>query len=205
MAQLTLEIVEGPAAGRQIPLTGPVDIGREPTLSLPLDDTQVSRRHARIAETNGRAVVEDLGSTNGTFVNDQPIHSPRELQPGDRIRLGLTVIEMRSAQQIAARPSAVQAIPQQATAVGQDLGAVLQPVPESQLPGAQPTNAPAFAALETPAAYVPPEIAGNEEAISDYNTIASLVDTRVKRQDTVTIFAMLGAAAIAVLVYFGLS
>ena len=45
-------------------------------------------------------MVEDLGSTNGTFVNDQPIHSPRQLSPGDRVRIGLTVFELRSPQQV---------------------------------------------------------------------------------------------------------
>ena len=112
MSDLILEIVEGPEAGRQLPLDSVIDIGREPNLPLHLDeDTQVSRRHARIAQQGGQVVVEDLGSTNGTYVNDQPISSPRSLNPGDKVRIGLTVLELRTRQQVAARPSAVQVRP----------------------------------------------------------------------------------------------
>src|SRR5215216_1147720 len=97
MPDYVLEIVEGAEAGRQIPLESVVEIGREPSLPLHLDDdAQASRRHARITVQGGQVVAEDLGSTNGTYVNDQPIHSPRDLRPGDRIRVGLTVIELRS-------------------------------------------------------------------------------------------------------------
>ena len=96
MAGLILEIVEGQEAGKQIPLSGPLDVGREGVqISLP-NDTQVSRRHARVAPQNGVAVVEDLGSTNGTYVNEQEIHSPRQLSPGDRLRIGLTVFVIAS-------------------------------------------------------------------------------------------------------------
>src|SRR5919107_5020447 len=108
MADLILEIVEGSETGRQIPVESVVDIGRDPSLPLHLDeDTQVSRRHARISAQGGEASVEDLGSTNGTYVNEQPIHSPRTLRPGDRIRIGLTVIELRSQAQVRERASAV--------------------------------------------------------------------------------------------------
>src|SRR5256714_13443966 len=106
MANLILEIVEGGEAGRQVPLESVVGVGREASLPIHLeDDSQVSRRHARFTAQSGQAVVEDLGSTNGTYVNDQPIHSPRPLNPGDKVRVGLTVIELRSAQQVQARPS----------------------------------------------------------------------------------------------------
>src|SRR5688500_6049826 len=160
MADLMLEIVEGNDAGRQIPLESVVDIGRDPSLPLHLDeDTQVSRRHARISAQGGQAAVEDLGSTNGTFVNEQPIHSPRTLRPGDRVRIGTTVIELRSQQQIAQRPSAVNARPA-LTQVGNE---VLAPVPEEQLaavaappaPAEQQvaSGAPTVKAQETPPAY----------------------------------------------------
>src|SRR5690242_6957049 len=112
MADLILEIVEGADAGRQVPVETVVDIGREPSLPIHLDaDSQVSRRHARVTVQGGQAVVEDLGSTNGTYVNDQPIHSPRIVNPGDKIRIGLTVFELRSRAQVQSRPSAVQRRP----------------------------------------------------------------------------------------------
>jgi predicted component of type VI protein secretion system len=226
MSDLILEIVEGSQAGRQIPLDSVVDVGREPSLPLHLDeDTQVSRRHARIAVQGGAVTVEDLGSTNGTYVNEQPISAPRTLSPGDKVRIGLTVIELRTRQQVAARPSAVQPVPQ-LTAVGQD---VLQYVPEAQLapvgnvspvgpiataqpapppPPAAPqaaSGAPGFKAQETPPAFVPPEVVGDAQAESDYGAISRWVDVQVKQQRNIAAFAMLSAAAIAVIVYFGLT
>ena len=206
MADLILEIVEGAQAGRQVPFDSVVDVGRDPGLPLHLDnDTQVSRRHARFTAQGGRASVEDLGSTNGTYVNDQPIHSPRQLNPGDRVRIGLTVIELRSAAQVQQRPSAVQPRPQ-FTEVGNQ---VLAPVPEQELapvvPVAQQAGAPGFKAQATPPAFVPPEVVGDPDAESDYQSIARLVDTRVKQQRNVAAFAMLTTAALAVIIYFGVT
>src|SRR3979409_950766 len=120
MSDLILEIVEGPGAGRQVPLDNVADVGREPSLPLHLDeDGQGSRRHARLPSPGGSATVEALGSTNGTYVNEQPINSPRSLNPGDKVRVGLTVLELRTRQQVAARPSAVQVRPAR-TAVDND-------------------------------------------------------------------------------------
>src|SRR3954454_20738687 len=137
MADLVLEIVEGPHAGRQVQLDSVVDAGRDTGLPLHLDDdTQVSRRHARFTAHGGHASVEDLGSTNGTYVNEQPIHSPRQLNPGDRVRIGLTVIELRSAAQVQQLPSAVQPRPQ-FTEVGNQ---VLAPVPDQELAPVPPTG-----------------------------------------------------------------
>jgi predicted component of type VI protein secretion system len=223
MSDLILEIVEGPQAGRQLQLDSVIDVGREPSLPLQLEeDTQVSRRHARISVQGGVVVAEDLGSTNGTYVNDQPISSPRALNPGDKVRIGLTVLELRTRQQVAARPSAVQKAPQ-LTAIGQD---VLQYVPEAQLvpvgnvapegpiqtaqpapqPIAQPAaGGPGFKAQSSPPAFVPPEVVGDAQAESDYGAISRWVDVKVKQQRNIAAFAMLSAAAIAVIIYFGLT
>lgn len=204
MADLILEIVEGSEAGKQLSISGPIDIGREPSLALALDDTQASRRHARISIQNNAVVVEDLGSTNGTYVNDQPIQAPRVIQAGDRVRIGLTVLQLRSPQQVAARPSAVQPVPQ-LTAVDQ---AVLQPATPQELApppaAAIAPNVPQFGVEETEPAFVPQEALGDIEAKSDYGAVARLVDTRVKRQTNVAVFALLGAAGLAVLLVFGL-
>ena len=236
MANLILEMVEGTGAGTQVPLQTVIDIGRDPSLQVHLDnDTQVSRRHARVTAQNGVAVVEDLGSTNGTYVNEQPINAPRQVNPGDRIRVGLTVFELRSSQQVAARPSAVRPVPQ-FTAVGND---VLAPVPEQELapvpqfsptaaysaqpppPPPPPPQAPAgppqggrsvsvagiptFRATETPAGFVPPEVVGDPEAESDYGAVSRLVDVTAKQQRNVAAFAMISAAAMAVIIYFGVT
>src|SRR5436853_7068188 len=154
MSDLILEIVEGPGAGTQVPLEGVLDAGRDPSLPLHFDeDGQVSRRHARFAEQAGNVVVEDLGSTNGTYVNDQPISSPRSLRPGDKVRMGLTVLELRTRQQVAARPSAVQVRPA-LTAIDND---ILVPVPEDQL--APVADVPPEGPIATAAPAPPPAAA----------------------------------------------
>lgn len=111
MSNLSLEIVEGPGAGRQVPLDGSLEIGRDPDAGLVLDDPQVSRRHARISPAGGAATVEDLGSSNGTFLNGNELHAPARVDPGDELVIGVTVMELRSAAQIEAQPSAVRAVP----------------------------------------------------------------------------------------------
>ena len=111
MSGFVLEIVEGPGAGRQVPLDRPVEIGRSDEVGLSLDDRLVSRRHARVTPAPGGAVVEDLGSTNGTFVNDNGIHGPTVLTAGDQIGVGVTVFLLRSQAQVVERPSAVLPIP----------------------------------------------------------------------------------------------
>jgi predicted component of type VI protein secretion system len=213
MSDLILEIVEGPGAGKQVPVDGVLDVGRDPGLALHLDsDGQVSRRHARFSPAAGGAVVEDLGSTNGTYVNEQPISTPRTLRPGDKVRLGLTVLELRTRQQVAARPSAVQARPA-LTAIDND---ILVQVPEAELaavadvPPAGPIGTadpapPPFKAQETPAAYVPREVVGDPQAEGDYGAISRWVDSRVRQQRNIAAIAMLSASALAVIIYFGLS
>ncbi len=111
MAELTLEIVEGPDAGRQLPLQGSVVIGRSPQADITLDDLQVSRQHARVTSSNGAAVVEDLNSANGTFINQSELHGPARLDPGDELLIGVTVLQLRTRQQIASVPSAVRTVP----------------------------------------------------------------------------------------------
>src|SRR5436190_22307213 len=111
MAELNLEIVEGPSAGRQIPLSAPLVVGRGQDAQVVLDDARVSRNHARITPHGGTAVVEDLGSSNGTFVNGNQLYAPATIGPGDDVLVGVTVLEVRSMAQIAAQPSAVRPVP----------------------------------------------------------------------------------------------
>jgi len=111
MARLLLEIVEGPGAGRQLPLERPVVVGRDAAADVVLDDERVSRQHARITPQAGGAVVEDLDSRNGTFVNREEIHSPVTALPGDDVLLGTTVLELRTDAELATRPSVVRPVP----------------------------------------------------------------------------------------------
>jgi pSer/pThr/pTyr-binding forkhead associated (FHA) protein len=76
-------------------LSGTIQIGRASNCQIRLTDTYISQLHAKISERNGSWVVEDLGSTNGTYLNQRKVTVPTEISPGDRIRVGKTVIEVR--------------------------------------------------------------------------------------------------------------
>jgi ABC-2 type transport system ATP-binding protein len=91
-----LRVIAGPDAGLSVPLDGEVVLGRDTTLTHPLADLEVSRHHARVALRDGQPHVEDLGSTNGTFVNGQRVQASLQLAAGDRIQLGDTVVELWS-------------------------------------------------------------------------------------------------------------
>jgi hypothetical protein len=82
----------GPNPGTVTDLTKEVNlIGRDVTNDVVIGDAEVSRQHARVTRTPGGYVLEDLGSTNGTFVNGERLTTPRVLNPGDLIALGETV------------------------------------------------------------------------------------------------------------------
>jgi len=82
--------------GRLLPLAEGENIaGRGIECSLVIEATSVSRRHARFVISAGSASVEDLGSTNGTFVNDAPVSSVTALQDGDVVTLGKAVMTLR--------------------------------------------------------------------------------------------------------------
>ncbi|MDO8595850.1 MAG: FHA domain-containing protein, partial [Sulfuricaulis sp.] len=86
---LRITIQRGPQVGQTFALDRPVTtIGRVSGNDIPLRSTAVSRRHAHIRLDDGHYFLEDLGSSNGTFVNNLLITQPRELKPGDVIRFG---------------------------------------------------------------------------------------------------------------------
>jgi len=99
----SLVFVEGAALlGVSVPLDAEVVLGREPGCALRLPADDVSRRHARIAPAGDGHLVEDLGSTNGTFVNGEAV-SARRLASGDRIRVGSFVARYAAAGDAAGR------------------------------------------------------------------------------------------------------
>jgi DNA-binding NtrC family response regulator len=73
-------------------VTGEVILGRSPSCDIPLEDSKVSRRHARIAIEDGQARVTDLGSRNGTIVNGEKIDAEAVILPGDRVQVGDTTV-----------------------------------------------------------------------------------------------------------------
>jgi hypothetical protein len=77
-------------------LEGDVDIGRGERCGIRLDDTYASQAHARLSARNGTWIAEDLGSTNGTFLNERRLESPSEVRAGDVLRIGTTTLELRA-------------------------------------------------------------------------------------------------------------
>ena len=95
MAEFTF-IEKRPMDGREHTLDGDATIGRE-GCDVVLPDPEVSRRHAALRMTASGPAVEDLGSSNGTFVNDVRIEGVRQLGDGDRVRFGNTEWVLRAA------------------------------------------------------------------------------------------------------------
>jgi signal transduction histidine kinase len=87
-----LIVIKGTDEGKQYELTEPVvGIGRDASNKLRLSDTEVSRRHAEFRETPDGYRVVDVGSANGTFVNNQPVKDAL-LQPGDHVQVGQSLL-----------------------------------------------------------------------------------------------------------------
>jgi pSer/pThr/pTyr-binding forkhead associated (FHA) protein len=89
-------IVEGANQGETVPLDqAPLLIGRGSDAAIRLDDDYVSTRHARIASSGDQWFVEDLGSTNGTYVGSSRISQATAINLGTQVRIGKTVMELR--------------------------------------------------------------------------------------------------------------
>ena len=106
-------LVLGPGEARTVPVPqdGLLVLGRDPKVLVRLEDEKVSRRHAQVRAARGEVTVEDLGSTNGTYVNGERLTGPRVLAHGDEIRIGGTVLTLL-------RPSRPIGGPRPAVALG---------------------------------------------------------------------------------------
>jgi pSer/pThr/pTyr-binding forkhead associated (FHA) protein len=80
--------------GRVFPLGDELTVGRAAGCQVTLDDTYVSQLHARVFARDGELFVEDLGSTNGTYLNRKKVSGPMLMQRGDRLQVGNTVMEL---------------------------------------------------------------------------------------------------------------
>jgi pSer/pThr/pTyr-binding forkhead associated (FHA) protein len=83
-------VEQRPMTGRIVPIAPGVTIGRE-GCDVVLPDPEVSRRHAHLCMLDDDPAIEDIGSTNGTFVNDRRVDGPTRVRAGDVVRLGNTV------------------------------------------------------------------------------------------------------------------
>ncbi len=131
----------GPTPGVVFPLEGDqLTIGRDASNAVAINDAEVSRKHARLTFQGGKYVLEDLGSTNGTFVNGQRLSGPVVLKPGDVISLGEQIVLMYDAVNV--DPGATMASPRK----------FAQPAPRAAVPSAPPAYVP-----PPPAAYAAAE------------------------------------------------
>ena len=169
-----LRVKDGALAGRVVEVEGEVGIGRE-NADLTLPDDQVSRRHATVRKTAQGLEIEDLGSTNGTWVNGRHLTAPTQLAAGDEIRVG-------------------------ATALGVELAT---PMPVAQ-PAAQPAPyaAPVATAAPQPVAHgyaAPPAYAPAGFGATQGRGAATRGTTAI-----IVVFAVIGLDAILLLLYFAL-
>jgi pSer/pThr/pTyr-binding forkhead associated (FHA) protein len=86
--RLVVERAPGHDAGMIYDLDSQLVLGRGDHAEIRIEDPFASARHARIYEQGNAVVIEDLGSTNGTYLNEELLESPRPLHPGDHVRIG---------------------------------------------------------------------------------------------------------------------
>ncbi|HTU86056.1 MAG TPA: FHA domain-containing protein [Solirubrobacteraceae bacterium] len=178
--EINLEVIEGPDAGKQIVVDRPIVIGRDAHSDLVLDDGEVSGQHVRITPApDGSATVEDLGSTNGTFVNQNELEGPARLDPGDHLLVGVSVLEMRTADDLRLRGSGVIQLP------------------------------PSLAIAERTPTYVNPEVRDVEQQVAPVSsgdvahpTVDRYLDVKVRRRAQLAPLALLTLIAIALILYF---
>lgn len=179
--ETVLEVIEGPDAGKQITVERSVIIGRGPDADLVLEDGEVSGRHARVTlSPDGSTAVEDLESANGTFVNQNELMGRAHLDPGDHILVGVSVVELRSPQDVARRPSAVIQIP------------------------------PGLATASRAPTYINPEVARLDRSAGatrekvGHPTLDKYLDVRVRRRAALAPLALFVLVAIALILYFSI-
>jgi pSer/pThr/pTyr-binding forkhead associated (FHA) protein len=180
--ELNLEVVEGPDAGKQIAIDRPIVIGRDAGSDLVLEDGEVSGQHARITPSpDGTATVEDLESTNGTFVNQNELEGPAHLDAGDELLIGVSVLQLRTVDDFRARGSGVIQLP------------------------------PSLAMAEATPTYVNPEVARVDQVAAQpsttpagHPTVDRYLDVRVRRRAQLAPLAFLVLICIALIIYFSI-
>jgi pSer/pThr/pTyr-binding forkhead associated (FHA) protein len=152
-----LRVVSGPAAGQTVDIEGEIVIGREDT-DLAIDDGEMSRRHAVVRRHANRLQVEDLGSTNGTFVDGTRIAEPTLLGGGAEIKVGTTVLVVEGVLPVSDASGDVVA-PRNVTRIS----------PAISDAGVAPASTASSAAipLASPAAAAPP-LAAPTQAVGDF-------------------------------------
>jgi pSer/pThr/pTyr-binding forkhead associated (FHA) protein len=109
MPKYLLRGVSGPTFGKVYALVGTLTVGRSSDADVCIPIEEISRQHARLQSAAGGIVVEDLGSANGTFVNDQRVHAPTLLKAGDEVRFDTVRFLLVSPAQEAQQATAARA------------------------------------------------------------------------------------------------
>lgn len=140
-----LRVVSGPAAGQTVDIEEEIVIGREDT-DLAIDDLELSRRHAVVRRFANRLQVEDLGSTNGTYVDGNRIAEPTLLGGGAEIRIGTTIMVVEGVLPVGSTESGRElgdAQPRNVTRVSQAVGGnTAQPQTAAAPPSSEPIPIP---------------------------------------------------------------
>ncbi|KAF0106052.1 MAG: hypothetical protein FD146_2835 [Anaerolineaceae bacterium] len=141
MAQFRFVMRSGPTVGRTFPLEGEeISIGRDTSNKISINDAEISRKHARLLWKGEGYLLEDFGSTNGSFVNGQRLSGSIPLKVGDLVALGENVVLMVEAE-----------YDPDATRLSARTGKAVKVAP---VPAAAPAPVPAYAG-QVPAEPVP--------------------------------------------------
>ena len=129
----------GPTPGATFTLEGDqIDIGRDSTNEIVINDAEISRRHARLTFQGGKYVLEDLGSTNGTFVNGQRLAGPRVLKAGEVVSFGEQIVMIFEASNFDAGATVVS--PRAAAVPAASRPVMAPPPPPAEYVGSIPAN-----------------------------------------------------------------
>ena len=138
-SQYQLIMRSGPTPGAAFTLEGDqITIGRDSANGITINDAEISRRHARLTFQGGKYVLEDLGSTNGTFVNGQRLAGPRVLKPGEVVSFGEQIILVFEATTF--NPDATVVSPRSAAVPSASRPAVAPPPPPVEYAGSVPAS-----------------------------------------------------------------
>jgi pSer/pThr/pTyr-binding forkhead associated (FHA) protein len=201
MDGFVLEVVEGPSAGLRLPVEGVIELGRASRHGR-LTDEQVSRHHAKVEPGDGGVTVTDLGSTNGTHVNGRPIAGPRHVRPNGDIRLGLTVLRLRTLADVT--DSAVSVPP--SPTLPQIVPGLLQPADAEELADDEiEARLEELLHAQELLATVVPARAPQDAADMTRGPLSRIADAQVSHQARVAAVVLLGSSALAVILYVLLS
>jgi FHA domain len=201
-------VEQKPNQGAERQLEGDATIGRE-GCDITIGDPDVSRRHAAVRVEGDTATIEDLGSTNGTYVNGERIDAPRSLRDGDEVQIGAIVWRLRAPAGVTKLAQVQSATRLQQTTALRPAGAVEAPgaveppgaeepptaerpaaAAEAPAPAAAPAPAePRPAAKEAPPAAEPPPTGGRRGDVPAPDFQPSAIRRVVPPPDTPTAFA----------------